>query len=216
MWLLDLQDRLERKPEIPGIISGSWTRERPTKEPLTESSDEESDFGSEIYFESSDEDSDGATNMEENELVEHYNKELEHKDGTRLFALLNDERKSLRETNAFKILCEDLRNSVPPPTQDHQIDTETASRINAEVHSRPETKTYPSLPARITRVAERILTDLGVKEKAITPGHQRIRWKDVGVFLMTSDPLVAYLRTDLYTLSRQAEDGSTMTMSNMS
>ncbi|KAE8370268.1 hypothetical protein BDV27DRAFT_140697 [Aspergillus caelatus] len=149
-----------------------------------------------------------------------YYKENTDQDGEEHFAeILAHGRSFLVESNAFGALREDLRNFVHPfAKQKSQAFSSILDGIGPETSSWALTDACTRIWAKISSMTVALTSHLGLKDDAIPPGHQRIRWKNVHGKWLYDDyvehehgalqALQSYLSTLAYK-TKTATEGST-------
>lgn len=102
-------------------------------------------------------------------------------------ALVAQGRNFIEESNAFKKLRKDFRNFVMPrPKQILQPEPTVVSETCYEVSPDPVPGPPLGLVQKIYRNVLALLSSIGLRENDIPPGHQRIRWMNVSVFIAIS------------------------------
>jgi len=111
----------------------------------------------------------------------------EEANNERFAALVAQGRNFIEESNAFKKLRKDFRKFVmPPPKQILQPEPTVASETCYEVSPGPVPGLPLGLALKIYRNVLVLLSSIGLRENDIPPGHQRIRWINVSVFIAIS------------------------------
>ncbi|KAB8236421.1 uncharacterized protein BDW43DRAFT_239171 [Aspergillus alliaceus] len=102
--------------------------------------------------------------------------ELDQKGEEHFASLLAHGRYFLVESNAFGMLREGLRNFVHPPYKQTTHLSRAITAMGYSESSEPAPALHLNVLAKISRTVMSLLSSLGLKEKAIQPGYQRIRW----------------------------------------